>query len=305
MAASSTDDLLVSVVMPVYNCSKYIGAALESILRQSFSAFELIIINDGSKDDSLDKIRLAIGRDSRCTVINQANQGIGAALNHGVALSRGEFVARMDGDDIAYPERLQQQYIWLQENPGIIAVGAQVRLIDVTGCPINDQIMLPLSHEGIDRWSLERGGGAISHPTLFLRTRDLRRMGGYTTGHAEDFDLLLRLAEMGRLANMPDVLLDYRIHDNQYSSAYNTNLGRGIVTALRAAGERRRIRINHLLAKHYRKLAWQETDRGSRWRGATYAVRSCYSEFWSGQSWRSLGRSMAKAFFPRQSQTDR
>lgn len=290
--------------MPVYNCGEYISIAVESILRQSFAALELIIVIDGTEDDSAEKIHSTIRGDSRCVVINQANLGIGAALNHGIALSRGEFVARMDGDDVSYPERLQRQYTWLQQNPRIIAVGSQVRLVDATGCPKSDQMTLPLSHEEIDRWSLERGGGSISHPTLFLRTRDLRRIGGYTTRHAEDFDLLLRLAEIGRLANMPEVLLDYRVHEKQYSRPYNLNLSVGIVTALRAAGDRRKMRMTHMLAKHYRKLAWQETDQGSRLRGATYAMRSCCSEFWSWESWRSLARSIVKASYPQRSRTD-
>ena len=102
------NDIKITVLMPVYNAEKYIEKAIDSVLNQSFKDFELLIINDGSTDGSMDIIRNF--NDPRIVVVNQANSGVAAALNTGVKLARGEFIARFDADDICYPRRFDEQY---------------------------------------------------------------------------------------------------------------------------------------------------------------------------------------------------
>ena len=123
----------ISCVLPVYNCEEYLKESIQSILKQTFRDFELIIINDGSTDSSsaiIEEMRLC---DDRITVLNQENEGIVVALNRGLAISRGLFIARMDGDDIAAPDRFKIQYEFLRRYPDVVVVGGLARGIDGLG----------------------------------------------------------------------------------------------------------------------------------------------------------------------------
>jgi glycosyltransferase involved in cell wall biosynthesis len=203
----------VSVLMPVHNAAGYLHQAIESILNQSFEDFELVLVDDGSDDGSLEIAREFAERDSRIHLIPTPRSGIVAALNTGLATCRGEFIARMDADDVAFPERLAAQVEFLRAHTEHVAVGCGQLLIDPDGAPIS-QVHFAADHEEIHAEHLQGIPGAISHPASMLRRMAVIDAGGYRADseYLEDYCLFLRLAESGRLANLPRVLHAYRQH---------------------------------------------------------------------------------------------
>lgn len=204
---------LVSVLLPVHNGATYLAAALESVLTQTWTELELIVVDDGSTDDT--PTVLAACTDPRLQVHRQPAAGVVAALNRGLALARGPWVARMDADDVMAPERLARQVRFLSEHPEVVACGTAYRLVG-EGSGV---VRVPLT-AGRCRAHL-LWGSCIAHPTAMIRRETLTRHGiGYREGHphAEDFRLFSDLAAVGALANLPYVGLDYRLHRDQVSS---------------------------------------------------------------------------------------
>lgn len=199
--------------MPVYNADRYLAAALDSILTQTFIDFEVIAVDDGSTDGSSDILVKAAGRDSRVVVFRQQNSGVTKALNAGLLAARGEFIARMDADDICLLDRFEKQVAYLVAHPSCVAVGGQVILMDQ-----DDRVLgtlpVPHDHAAIDQSHVAACVSAIWHPTAMIRASAIREVGGYHDEYtsAEDVDLFLRLAEIGSLANLEDVVLRYRQH---------------------------------------------------------------------------------------------
>ena len=211
-----------SVIIPAYNAGSYVREAISSILAQSFTDFECIILDDGSSDDTLSLLREMEARDSRLRIISRENRGLVTTLNELIGLSRGRYLARMDADDRAHPERLARQFEYLESHPDCVALGSIVTLIDPQGRTLKPY-RLPTDHEGIVGELLEGNGGALVHPVVTLRASAVSQVGGYdsTFDYAEDWDLFLRLSEVGRLANLPDTLLDYRVHQKSYNQTRN------------------------------------------------------------------------------------
>jgi glycosyltransferase involved in cell wall biosynthesis len=213
----------ISVLMPVFNAERYLAAAVESILRQTLTEFELIVVDDGSTDRSPAILDDFAKRDSRIRIISRPNTGIVGALNDGLKECRADLIARMDADDVSRPTRLALQYDYLQSHRDCALVGSRVLLIDPEGSPIREWVT-ELSHDEIDRAHLERGWPVV-HPTVMMRRQLVEQLGGYRKQYQtlEDLDLFLRLAEVGRLANLAEVLLDYRQH---FSSICHTQSDR-------------------------------------------------------------------------------
>ena len=202
----------VSVLMPVYNAERYVAEAVESVLRQTLGDFEFIIIDDGSTDRSLDILREFAARDDRVRLISRGNTGYLRALNEGLQRASGELIARIDADDIALAERFERQTDYLRSHSECLVVGCGLLLIDEDGEPFCESI-LPTEHEVIDSRHLA-GTGSLAHPAAMIRREALLRLGGYRPQcyGAEDHDLWLRLGELGRLANLPEVLMKVRVH---------------------------------------------------------------------------------------------
>ena len=138
-----------SVILPVYNGARYIEAAITSVLEQTFTNFELLLLDDGSRDDSLAILRAYAQRDPRCIVHTRENRGLVQTLNEGIALSRADILIRMDADDRSHPGRFEMQIAFLLEHPECVAVGSEVMLID----PEGQQLIcfeMPRSHADID-----------------------------------------------------------------------------------------------------------------------------------------------------------
>lgn len=205
--------------MPVYNAQRYVAKAVESILSQSLGDFEFIIIDDGSTDSSLSILKEYAARDSRIRLISRPNTGYVRALNEALDLARGEFVARMDADDISMRDRFAKQIDFLREHPDVVLLGGAEELIDASGRLLLRPPVLT-SDEDLQA-ALLAGKTEIGHPTAMGRREAMHRAGGYdeTLRPSEDLDLWLKLAEIGKIANLPDFILQYRIHDKSESSA--------------------------------------------------------------------------------------
>lgn len=203
----------ISVAMPVYNTQRYLRESVESILNQTFRGFEFLIIDDGSTDDSLRILKEYATRDQRIRLISRPNTGLVVALNEMLELATGEYIARIDSDDVASPTRLAQQLEFLQRNRDCVCVGGQVEIISPSGEAIGMRGDVFGSAE-IDSQLLEANAFAITHAACLFRLSAVRSVGGYDESLpiAEDIDLFLKLAEVGLLANLPSVVLKYRMH---------------------------------------------------------------------------------------------
>jgi glycosyltransferase involved in cell wall biosynthesis len=230
---------LISVLLPVFNAEKYLGAAISSILNQTYSSFELLAINDGSTDGSLAILQAYRASDSRIKIISRENRGLIATLNEGIQLAKGEIIARMDADDIAMPDRLELQLEALNKHPEIICVGGQVELIDESDRKIG-LLKQPLTHQKIENAHLN-GHTSICHPAAIFYKAAVVDVGGYCSRFpsAEDFDLWLRLGERGELANIPNMAIQYRLHSNSVSEKNQHEQLESIHSALKEAYNRR------------------------------------------------------------------
>lgn len=201
----------VSVVMPVYNAEKYLALALDSILGQTFCDFELIIVNDGSTDGSMAIV--GSRNDERIVVVDEGHRGLPASLNRGISAARGKYIARMDGDDIALPARLEKQVAFLEMHPQVGILGTACRLIDAAGGNLG-VVQWPADDLQI-RW-VSLLGTPFAHPTVVMRRETLKDNGlTYDDAFAEgdeDYDLWTRVLRYTSGANLAEPLLLYRRH---------------------------------------------------------------------------------------------
>lgn len=240
---------IASVLIPVFNGKKYLRPAIASVLQQTFTDFEVVLLDDGSSDGSREIMESFAREDSRCKVYSWPNKGIVATLNAGVELAVGKYIIRMDSDDICTPERFDKQVSFLDRNPECVAVGSRVLWIDPAGLPLRIAGEY-LNHSDIDAENM-RGGQVLHHPAVTIRTDALRRSGAYREGfrHAEDLDLFLRLAELGTVANLPDVLLFYRQHLDSIGHRYPDQQRAAVRNAVVEASRRRGLNTEAVLAK--------------------------------------------------------
>jgi glycosyltransferase involved in cell wall biosynthesis len=205
----------ISIVLPAYNCSRFIAQTIDSLLAQRCSDFELLIINDGSTDDSETIIRSYT--DKRITYLaNDNNGGLVYTLNKGMNLAKAEMIARMDADDIALNERLEMQYNWLIENPKTAVVGSTIQYIDEANTLLglwNDDQQTK-SYTAIRNMMPWRN--CIAHPSVMIRKQvALKYPYNMYQQHTEDYDLWLRLLADGLvIEKVPQTLLLYREHSN-------------------------------------------------------------------------------------------
>ncbi len=217
----------VSVVMAVKDGEKYLRTAIDSILAQTFSDFEFIIIDDGSKDATVNIINEY--SDSRIVLLsNQSSLGLSRSLNLGLEKACGEYVARMDADDISLPHRLDLQVSYLDAHPDIAVLGTGFSFIDANGVLLQDW-QFPLSHE-IITWSLPFYN-PVAHPSVVMRTSVIKTLGAYNPElrRSQDYDLWWRVSFSSQLANLENTLLLLRQHQTQVSREYGADqLERGI-----------------------------------------------------------------------------
>ena len=204
----------VSVLMPVYNAEKYLIEAVDSILNQTFKDWELVIINDGSTDSS--RQLLAQIDDKRVTIIdNEQNLGLIDTLNKGLGFCRGQYIARMDADDISMPKRLEKQVLFLDKYPDHIMCGTNALVIDNNG-KITGKIRNLSDNEFLQINLLF--SNPFVHPSTMIRREILaKNLFDKEYKHIEDYELWCRIATQGKIANLKDNLLLYRWHDSNIS----------------------------------------------------------------------------------------
>jgi glycosyltransferase involved in cell wall biosynthesis len=204
----------VSVLMPVYNSERFLREAVDSILNQTFRDFEFIIVDDGSTDGTGDI--LGSYTDPRIRIIhNGTNLGITASLNKGLDTARGEYIARMDHDDISEPERLAKQVAYMDENPNVVASGTWARDIDADGHETGQRCVPAGERMRYEYWR----PSPIVHPSAILRVSqlgDARYDANFDPG--ADFEFWLRLKADHDLGNVPEFLLRYRVHADSITS---------------------------------------------------------------------------------------
>ncbi len=208
----------ISVVLPVFNAEKYIGAAIQSVLDQSFADFELIIVDDASTDSTPLIINTYAKSDSRIKVItNKKNLYIAQALNKGISHAKSAVIARMDADDICLPQRFKRQYWLLTQNPNVAVVGCNIIIIDEDGNEIgkrkyySDSDMLK---KRIFRYS------PFAHPTTMFRKAVFDESGGYDPkwSPSEDIDLWIKIGKKYEFANIQDFEFKYRVFSDSHSN---------------------------------------------------------------------------------------
>jgi len=209
----------ISVILKVYNAARFIESSVHSILNQTFKNFELITIDDGSTDESWAILRDLANKDQRIKLHrNMKNMGLPKTGNLALKLASAEFIAIQDADDWSYPDRLDRQVRFLEKNPECVALGSQMMMVNSDGLPIR-LWKVPLSHADIDFRHINGFGLQLPHPTLMTRADTMRLVEGYREEFpfSDDFDLLLRLAEVGKVENLPDVLVRHTKHGENIS----------------------------------------------------------------------------------------
>lgn len=208
----------VSVLLPVYNGERHLAEALDSVLAQTFTDFEFLVIDDGSTDGCRDILSTYARRDSRVRLHRQpVNSGITATLNAGCRLTRGRFVAIANQDDVCLPRRLEAQLAYLDSHPGVGLVGAWADLIDDHGRFL--RIKQYPTDPALATWSMHFMSSVL-HPVATVRRDIMERIGFYPVGYgggSEDYALGMKISQISQVCNLAEVLVRYRFHAGNFS----------------------------------------------------------------------------------------
>jgi glycosyltransferase involved in cell wall biosynthesis len=286
--------------MPVYNAQEYLGEAIDCILAQTYEDWELICVDDGSRDASLTILHSYADRYAKVRVISRPNTGIVGALNDALEAARGEYIARMDADDWCAESRFQRQVEYMDEHHECVAVGSWVQRTDPFGSPAGSQEP-PTDHETIDAGLLAGDASVLVHASLMMRADALRAVGGWREGTdwVEDLDLFLRLTEFGRVANLPAYLYVYRRHAQSVCFKRYELMCRRLKDVLREAYERRGITDRYdesavrpdlaprqSAAEHYRIWACHAIHAGNRTLACKHAYEALKRAPLSPRTWK-------------------
>jgi glycosyltransferase involved in cell wall biosynthesis len=209
---------LISVLMAVHNGSRWLSEAILSVLNQSRSSFEFVIVNDGSTDESTQICRDYARRDSRIVLLERSHSGLTKSLNAGLTVVRGKWVARLDADDVCDTNRLQIQMDTVSCDDELVLLGASAYEIDLVGKRLREY-SYPTHHKQLVH-RLRNCGAAFPHSSAVFRTDVVRRIGGYREyfRRSQDLDLWLRLSEVGQIGASEIPLVGIRTHDQQISA---------------------------------------------------------------------------------------
>ncbi len=298
----------ISVLMPLYNAEQFVGLALNSILQERRLSLEVIVIDDGSTDYSLERVcRL---QDDRIRIISNPGKGIATALNAGLAIARGEVLTRCDADDLYPLKRLMRQTEWLVQHPDYGAVCGGYSAINPRGVSI---IRLDCGGESEDITAELQMGITRTHLcTYAIRTEILRSLGGFRpyfyTG--EDIDLQLRLSEHCKVWYIPDVHYYYRLHSTSITHTQGSAQREFFNTIARELQKQRRLSGIDDVERGYPPMpprkedrpytaalhiqgfllsqAWQEFGKGQRWQALSTGARSLLTQPGNLTVWRSF-----------------
>ena len=298
----------LSVLMPVYNAERFLAEAVESILSQTFHDFEFLVVDDGSSDRSLAILQRYAAQDDRIRLISRENTGYVSALNEMVQLSQGEFLARMDADDIAMGDRFRLQVARLRQDPDLVCLGGAHGMIDAKGRWLTC-LAMPEQNDDIQKLALA-GHTPINHPCAMMRRSAVLRVGAYNANlvPCEDLDLWLRLGEVGKLANLKEMVLKYRLHANSVSEKQGVLQSQKAREACNHAWRRRGINGTFEATESWRprrdrpsrhkfmlRYGWWAYNSGQPQTAFLYGCKAIQVLPWQGEGWRLL---VSAAFKP-------
>lgn len=291
----------VSIILTTFNAASYIDLTLDSLLAQDDPDFELLIHNDGSTDDTINILNDYASQDGRIHISSDQNRGISWSKNLLIQKAKGQYIMMIDADDICRLRRLRVQKAYLDAHPDCVAVGTGYTTIDAKNRPITSITDVSEGHEQIDERNLQ-GIVSLHQPTIMARKTALLHAGGYSDDYpmAEDIDLWLRLGEIGKLANIPDDLILYRIHSNSVSGANRQQQKESVHKACQAAWQRRGVegefnysdwrmgpeRDSRL--RYHLMYGWQAWKSGYRKTWQYYAFQSLVIAPWSLKAWKLM-----------------
>jgi len=207
------DSPLISVILPVYNGEDHLIECVESVLNQTFEDFEFIIVDDASTDKTVPMLKEFATKDNRIIIVtHQVNQKQTAAANTAIKLAKGKYLARMDADDVALPNRFEKQVTFLEENPNIGLLGSWVDIIDDNGNIL--KIWRTNDSDGYLGWNL-LFGTSFAHSSVMMKNSIVKKVGFYQSPEAEDYDLWSRISRVTNVANFPEVLQQKRVWAGQ------------------------------------------------------------------------------------------
>jgi glycosyltransferase involved in cell wall biosynthesis len=292
----------------VYNAAPYLAATLDSLLAQTLADFECLMVDDGSTDGSGAILQRYAERDPRLRLWCNPNQGVSKSRNQLLAASRGKLIAVMDADDIALPHRFALQAAFLHRHPDHVCVGGAHDLIDHRGRFLTC-LRLPETDAEIQALALA-GHGSICHPCAMVRRSALEAVGGYDEslplGH--DLDLWLKLGEMGKLANLPDRVLRYRLLTSSMSGRYPTDQRAEARLACEAAWRRRGLEGRFEATQPWRptgdraslhqfmlQYGWWAFHSGQGKTAALYGGKAILAQPWRRSGWALLAAALVKS----------
>jgi len=215
------NDPIVTVFIPVYNGEIFLAASIDSVLAQSFNDFELLIIDDGSSDGSLQIIESY--EDNRIRLLrNETNKGISFTRNRAIKEARGEFLAILDADDIALPNRLEKQLNFFQANPEIAGCGSHAMVIDSKGQATNEVFKFPVETDLVKTEFLFRN--VFVNSSVMYRLDILKNSRGYYDGLCEDYEMAIQLNSKYKLTNIDEILVKYRKHNKNTSKVFSEKM---------------------------------------------------------------------------------
>lgn len=301
----------VSVIMSHCNGEAFLTKAVESVLAQTFTDFEFIIIDDGSTDGSPAILKRLAERDARIKLTLRGNRGLTKTLNDGLKLAKGKYLARMDSDDVCMPDRFAKQVAYLDAHPDVVALGGAYEMIDDAG-RVFHRMEYADDDAALQESSLS-GRPALCHPLVMMRGNAVDKVGGYDEAFpvAQDNDLWLRLGEVGKLGCLPDVILQYRQHGKSVSEAKSAKQIDGLRRGCEAACQRRRITRPFLggdgwrsdgsrrsLVAQYTRYGWWAMKLGHHATAAVYGWKAIRALPVAGEGWRLLACAARARFKP-------
>ena len=287
--------------MTAHNSAKYLRRALDSILGQTFQDFELVVVDDGSTDQTGEILAEYAQAQAAMTVLtNPQCRGISHAANRGLAACRADVIARMDADDVAYPQRLEKQLAFFRRS-GAVAVGCYVEFIDHRGRPLT--VMQSPTDDSTIQQLLLQGDCTMWHTGSMIDAAAIRQVGGYNEayGSAVDIELWLRLGEVGTMANQPETLQQYRYYGDSVSAQRREQQMALCEQATREAAQRRGLPPQFVKKPHWRsgatrasrlrfthRLGWWAHRSGHYSTTAIYGLKALRLRPWSWQGWMLL-----------------
>jgi glycosyltransferase involved in cell wall biosynthesis len=213
----------VSVILPAYNAEKYIAETIESILNQTYKDFEFIIVNDCSTDSTKEIIENFAKQDKRIRLVsNDRNLKVSKTANKGIELANGEYIARTDSDDWSYPDRLEKQLKFMESNPEVVLLSGNMEICDAT-LNIKNQTHFPTTNDEIIKVILQYN--PTVHSAMMFKKETFKNVGGYGgINSSEDYLLLMKMASKGKIANLDDVLIKYRVLNTSLTSKNKTEM---------------------------------------------------------------------------------